>query len=235
MIANAVRVGTMTDSKKVLYIGGHGKIGLLTTPKLVENGHAVHSLVRNPDYKEELEGLGATPVIADITKLSSQDWAELADGFDVVVWGAGNGGRGGAALTFAVDQDGAIAAVEGLESLGDKAPRFIMISYMGATTNEVENDGGSWYAYVESKKNADNRINASSLDSVILGPGVLTEDATTGITVSDPGSTRDSDVETPRELVADVIAEIINEDKVPPHAPLEFYTGDKPVSSIWES
>lgn len=120
----------MTDSKKVLYIGGHGKIGLLTTPKLVEKGHAVHSLVRNPDYKEELEGLGATPVIADITKLSSQDWAELADGFDVVVWGAGNGGRGAAALTFAVDQDGAIAAVEGLESLGDEAPRFIMISYM---------------------------------------------------------------------------------------------------------
>ena len=106
---------------------------------------------------------------------------------------------------------------------------------MGASTNEVEDDGGSWFAYVESKKNADNRINSSSLDSIILGPGALTDDSTTGITVSEPGSTRDGDVETPRDLVADVIAEIINEDKVPPHAPLEFYTGDKPVSSIWES
>ncbi len=225
----------MTDTKKVLYIGGHGKIGLLTTPKLVEKGHEVHSLVRNPDYKAELEGLGATPVIADITKQSAADWAQLVDGFDVVVWGAGNGGRGGADLTFAVDQDGAIALVEGMESLGEKAPRLIMISYMGATTNQVENDGGSWYAYVESKKNADNRINSSSLDHVILGPGLLTEDPAAGITVTEPSSVRDGDAKTPRELVADVIAEIINEDKVPPHAPLEFYTGDKPVSSIWES
>ena len=153
----------------------------------------------------------------------------------MVIWGAGNGGRGGADLTFAVDQDGAIALVEGMESLGEKAPRLIMISYMGATTNEVENDGGSWYAYVESKKNADNRINSSSLDHVILGPGLLTEDPAAGITVTEPSSVRDGDAKTPRELVADVLAEIINEDKVPPHAPLEFYTGDKPVSSIWES
>lgn len=225
----------MTDTKKVLYIGGHGKIGLLTTPKLIEKGHEVHSLVRNPDYKPELEKLGATPVIADITEQSPEDWAKLVDGFDVVVWGAGNGGRGGADLTYAVDRDGAVALVDGMESLGDKAPRLVMISYMGATENEVEDDGGSWYAYVESKKQADNHINASKLSSVILGPGVLTDDSATGITVSDPGSTRDSDVETPRDLVADVIAEIVNEDKVPPHAPLEFYTGEKPVSSIWES
>jgi len=225
----------MTNTQKVLYIGGHGKIGLLTTPKLIEAGHEVHSLVRNPDYKTELEGLGATLVIADITKQSANDWAQLVDGFDVVVWGAGNGGRGGAELTYAVDQDGAIALVEGMESLGEKAPRLIMISYMGATTNEVENDGGSWYAYVESKKNADNRINASSLDHVILGPGLLTEDPATGITVTQPSGARDGEAKTPRELVADVIAEIINEDKVPPHAPLEFYTGDNPVSSIWEA
>src|SRR5699024_1059072 len=228
-------VGDMADSKTVLYIGGHGKIGLLTAPKLIEKGNEVHSLVRNPDYKPELEKLGATPVIADITEQSPEDWAKLVDGSDVVVWGAGNGGRGGADLTFAVDRDGAVALVDGMESLGDRAPRLVMISYMGATENEVEDDGGSWYSYVESKKQADNHINASKLSSVILGPGVLTDDSATGITVSDPGSTRDSDVETPRDLVADVITEIVNEDKVPPHAPLEFYTGDKPVSSIWES
>ncbi|MFH0410556.1 NAD(P)-binding oxidoreductase [Corynebacterium sp. L4756] len=224
----------MTDSKKVLYIGGHGKIGLLTTPKLIEGGHEVHSLVRNPDYKAKLEGLGATPVIADITELTAQDWAKLAEGFDYVVWGAGNGGRGGAELTFAVDQDGAIAAVEGLESLGDKAPRLIMISYMGATQNEVENDGGSWYAYVESKKNADNRINSSSLDSIILGPGVLTDDAGEGIRIVEPGAGKDGDGESPRDLVANVIAEIINKDEVPPHAPLEFFSGDRPLAAIWE-
>ena len=110
-----------------------------------------------------------------------------------------------------------------------------MISYMGATQNEVENDGGSWYAYVESKKNADNRINASSLDSIILGPGVLTDAAGEGIRVVEPGTGRDGDGETPRDLVANVIAEIINEDQAPPHAPLEFFAGDKPLDSIWEA
>src|SRR5699024_6849731 len=146
-----------------------------------------------------------------------------------------NGGRVGAELTYAVDQGGAIALVEGRESLGEKAPRLIMISYMGATTNEVEKYAWSWYAYVQSKKNADNSIIVSSFVHVILGPGLLTEDPATGITVTQPSGARDGEAKTPRELVADVIAEIINEGKVPPHAPLEFYTGDNPVSSIWEA
>lgn len=58
--------GGMTDKKKILYIGGHGKVGLLTAPKLVEAGHEVHSLIRNPEQKAEIEKLGATPVMADI-------------------------------------------------------------------------------------------------------------------------------------------------------------------------
>src|SRR5699024_12205155 len=104
----------MADSEKVSYIGGHGRIGLLTTPNVIEKGHEVHSLVRNPDYKPELEKLGATPVIADITEQSPEDWAKLVDGSDVVVWGAGNGGRGGADLTFAVGGDGAVAFGDGM-------------------------------------------------------------------------------------------------------------------------
>ena len=107
----------MTDKKKILYIGGHGKVGLLTAPKLVEAGHEVHSLIRNPEQKAEIEKLGATPVMADITEQSVDQWAELFAAYDAVVWGAGNGGRGGADLTWAVDRDGALATLDAMDKL----------------------------------------------------------------------------------------------------------------------
>lgn len=99
-----------------MYIGGHGKIGLLSTPKLVSAGHTVRSLVRKKEYFDELRELGgAQPVLGDITSLTQTDWEKLFDGVDVVVWGAGNGGRGGAELTTAVDRDGALTVIDALE------------------------------------------------------------------------------------------------------------------------
>lgn len=59
--------------KKVLYIGGHGKVGLLATPKMVKAGHSVHSLIRSESQVEEIENLGATAVLKDITKTSAQE------------------------------------------------------------------------------------------------------------------------------------------------------------------
>ena len=87
---------TTTARKKVLYIGGHGKVGLLAAPKLVDANLTVHSLIRNPDQVADVEALGATAVVRDLTELSVEDWVELLADYDVVVWGAGNGGRAGA-------------------------------------------------------------------------------------------------------------------------------------------
>lgn len=68
---------TTTTCKKVLYIGGHGKVGLLAAPKLVDANLTVHSLIRNPDQVSDIEALGATAVVRDLTELSVEDWAEL--------------------------------------------------------------------------------------------------------------------------------------------------------------
>ena len=43
----------------VLIIGGHGKVGLLAAPKLVDKGFQVTSLIRNPDQVPAIESLGA--------------------------------------------------------------------------------------------------------------------------------------------------------------------------------
>lgn len=141
----------MTDKKKILYIGGHGKVGLLTAPKLVEAGHEVHSLIRNPEQKAEIEKLGATPVMADITEQTVDQWAELFAAYDAVVWGAGNGGRGGADLTWAVDRDGALATLDAMDKLqqeGKNVPAYVMISYVGSQVATTDPADEKWYAYV---------------------------------------------------------------------------------------
>ena len=157
----------------------------------------------------------------------------MAD-YDVVVWGAGNGGRAGADVTWAVDRDAALASIAGLEKLavdGKNAPAYIMISYMGATTNTTDPADEKWYAYVESKKAVDNKLNSTDLNYLILGPAALTEEPSQGITVLDSDAERTSDMTTSRELVAEVVAEVARRDSFPA-SPLEFIDGEGSVKDI---
>ena len=225
---------TTTARKKVLYIGGHGKVGLLAAPKLVDANLTVHSLIRNPDQVADIEALGATAVVRDLTELSVEDWAELLADYDVVVWGAGNGGRAGAEVTWAVDRDAALASIAGLEKLveeGKHTPAYVMISYIGATENTTDPSDESWYAYVESKKAVNNKLNSTDLNYLILGPAALTEEPSQGITVLDSDAERTSDMTTSRELVAEVVAEVARRDSFPA-SPLEFIDGDGDVKDI---
>lgn len=74
----------------------------------------------------------------------------------------------------------------------------------------------------------DNRLNASQLDYLILGPSALSDEPAEGIEVLESPST---EKETSRELVAQVVAEIVGRDEFL-NTPLEFYNGTNPVSSI---
>ncbi|WP_408930490.1 NAD(P)-binding oxidoreductase [Corynebacterium sp. YSMAA5_1_F9] len=229
----------MTDTttnarKKALYIGGHGKVGLLATPKLVDANLDVHSLIRNPNQVPDIEALGATPVLRDLTEISEEQWAELLGDYDVVVWGAGNGGRAGADVTWAVDRDAALASIAGMEKLaaeGKNAPAYIMISYMGATTNTTDPADEAWYAYVESKKSVDKKLNSTDLNYLILGPAALTEEPSRGITVVEDNSELTGDQHTSRDLVADVVAELASRETLP-DSPLEFIDGEGSVKDI---
>ncbi len=225
---------TTTARKKVLYIGGHGKVGLLAAPKLVDANLTVRSLIRNPDQVSDIEALGATAVVRDLTELSVEDWAELLADYDVVVWGAGNGGRAGAEVTWAVDRDAALASIAGLEKLsaeGKNTPAYIMISYMGATENTTDPADEKWYAYVESKKAVDNKLNSTDLTYLILGPAALTEEPSRGITVLDKDAERTANLTTSRELVAEVVTEVAGRESFPT-SPLEFIDGDGSVKDI---
>lgn len=221
----------MTDSRNILVIGGHGKVALLATPKLIDAGLAVTSLFRNPDHQAEIEELGATPLIRDVTTLSVEDWAELLAQFDTVVWTAGNGGKAGAEATYAIDRDAAIASIDGAASLGSEAPRYIMVSYVGSTKHTVD-PSEPFYAYAESKKDADERLTASKLDYLILAPAALTLDEVDGVAVIEDDPAAAGERSTSRHLVAAVIAEFAARDAFPEDRVLPFVDGVEKVSGL---
>ncbi|KIT68081.1 NAD-dependent dehydratase, partial [Staphylococcus aureus] len=51
---------------KVMIIGGHGKVAQLATPLLVQAGHTVTSIIRNPGQEDTIRTLGAIPMVFDI-------------------------------------------------------------------------------------------------------------------------------------------------------------------------
>lgn len=218
----------MSEPKYVLVLGAGGHVSKHTIPLLRERGHHVTALVRNPSHASALVEAGATVMVQDLTGLEPGGWERLQGGFQVVVWSAGAGG-GDADRTWAVDRDAAMASIDALENLGEHAPRYIMVSYAGAPTAETEDDGGSWYAYVESKKAVDRRLLDSDLDVVVLGPTLLTDEPSRGLHVLE-GAAREGS-ETSRELVAEVIAEMVERDTLPAKH-IEFEDGTDPVSSL---
>ncbi|WP_018295539.1 NAD(P)H-binding protein [Corynebacterium lubricantis] len=219
------------SAQNVLIIGGRGKIAKLATTMLVEANSSVTSLVRNQDSVPEVEELGATALVRDLTEVGHEEWKEILGQFDVVVWSAGNGGRGGADVTYAVDRDGAIAVINALTEL-ELPPRFIMVSYLGSLENEVEDDGGTWYAYVESKKAADKRLLETDLEFLILAPAVLTDEPAAGIKIIENTQGRVEQATTSRELVAEVIADVALRDSLPNIQALAFIDGDEELSQV---
>lgn len=216
-------------TRHVLVLGAGGNVSRHSVPKLVAKGHNVSALVRNPDHAERLIDDGATVIVRDLTSLDEEGWARLLTPFDVVVWSAGAGG-GSAERTYAVDRDAAMGMIDALEELGEFAPFLVMVSYAGASEATTEDDGGAWYAYVESKKAVDKRLLASELAYQILGPTRLTDDAAEGITVLD--GAMDADSETPRELVAEVIVESVGRGEAFNRNPIDFEGGNGAVSEI---
>ena len=215
-------------SKFVLVLGAGGNVSKHTVPLLVESGHKVAALVRNPNHAQSLIDAGATVIVQDLTTLDAEGWARLITPFDTVVWSAGAGG-GDAERTYAVDRDAALKVVDALKELGEFAPHFIMVSYAGAAEATAEDDGGSWYAYVESKKAVDKRLLASDLPYTILGPTVLTDKPANGLNVLT--ELRNSESTTSRELVAQVIVEAVDRGGLEPN-PFDFEDGETPASQL---
>ena len=163
--------------KKIIVIGGHGKIARLATPLLLADGHEVTSVIRNPDQAGGIMATGGVPLVADIEALDTEALTALLDGQEVVVWSAGAGG-GNPARTRAVDHDAAIRSMDAAAQAGVR--HYVMVSYYGSRPDHgIDADNGFWH-YAEAKAAADEYLRASSLAWTILAPSSLTLDTPSG-------------------------------------------------------
>lgn len=157
----------------VLVIGSNGQIGKQIVEKLaLEKGYFVRAMVRKAEQGDTLSKLGGKPVIADLEK----DFSYAYDEIDAVVFAAGSGGSGGPEKTTAVDEQGAIRAIETAKQKGVK--RFVLISTIFA--GEPDKGPDSLAHYLAAKGRADDALIESGLDYTIVRPVALTNDAPTG-------------------------------------------------------
>lgn len=224
----------MSDSDRVVILGGHGKIALLAAPKLKDAGFSVDAVIRNPDQSADVEAAGANPVVLDIETADTKALAGAFAGAKAVVFSAGAGG-GDPERTKAVDLEAAKRSVDASAEAG--VNRFVIVSYATASVDLDRVDPeSSFYPYVQAKHGADEHLRASSLDYTILGPGGLTLEPSKGsVLIADSagdvdGQAPDSDVKvTSRELVADVITHVIANNAAVRET-VNFYDGDTPIA-----
>ena len=209
---------------RIVMIGGHGKVALLASPLLVDAGHEVVSLIRNPDHSADVAATGATPLVLSVEDAGVGELARALAGADAVVWSAGAGGKGGPQRTDAVDRAAAIRSMEAAAAAGVR--RYVMVSFLTAY-GEVPADH-PLRAYAVAKIAADRHLQSTGLDWTILGPGRLTLDEPTGaITVGRVES--DAGAPTSRANVARVIAAVLAEPASIGRV-IPFRDGDTPIA-----
>src|SRR3546814_18769349 len=107
--------------RKVFIIGGSGKVARRLAQQLAARDHEPRALYRKAKQAGGLEALGAVPVQGDLLELDADGLARRMAGSDVVVFSAGAGGTGGAAMIDAIDARGLEPSVrEGGRRVGEE-------------------------------------------------------------------------------------------------------------------
>lgn len=205
---------------EVAIAGGHGKIGLLLGKLLVEQGHTVLGLIRNPDQEDGLHAVGVEPVLCDLE--ADDDVGEAVAGVDAVVFAAGAGAGSGVERKRTMDLGGAVKLIEAAKEKG--IGRYVIVSSMGAADPPAEG-GDAFGEYLRAKAAADRALVESGLDYTIVRPGMLTDEPPTGRV--EIGS-RVERAEVPRADVAAVLAAVL----VAPNAigeTFELISGETPI------
>jgi uncharacterized protein YbjT (DUF2867 family) len=203
---------------KIVIAGGHGQIAMLLHPILSERGHHVEGIIRKPEQAEDLNDVGAKPVIADLEK--SEDLSGVVRNADAVVFAAGAGPGSGKERKWTVDRDGAIKLMKAAKM--NDVDHYVMFSAMGLDQprgNEV------FQVYQKAKAEADEALRNSGLDYTIIKPGRLTNDPGTGKISA--GSLEGGEI--PREDVARVIAYVLDNPDSTKGLEFDVLSDDKPV------
>lgn len=152
--------------QNILVIGANGKTGRRVVDLLrASTEFKTFAMLRNDIQRPYFENLGIETRIGDL----EQDFSSAFKGMDKVIFAAGSGGATSDEKTVAVDQEGAIKAID--LALAHKLQKFVMLSSMG-TDNPYKIEGLE--QYLKSKKAADDYLRESGLIYTIVQPGGLT-------------------------------------------------------------
>ncbi|MGV1873406.1 NAD(P)H-binding protein [Agrobacterium rosae] len=190
--------------KRVFIVGGAGKVAKHLIMQLEQASYDALALHRKPEQTRELEALGATAIMGDLTQLTADELALKMKGCDVVVFTAGAGGAG-TEVTNAIDGRGLEISVDAAQKA--RVPRFLLVSAFPDALRDGDRKEG-FENYIRVKKRSDAYLVASDLEWVIVRPGTLSDAPGTGEVNLDV-AIRYGDV--PREDVATCLMQIIAE------------------------
>ena len=206
--------------------GGHGKIALILERLLAERGDSVAGLIRNPDHAADVKAAGAEPIVLDLEKTTVDEVAGAVRGADAVVFAAGAGPGSGAARKQTVDRDAAILLADAAEAAG--VHRYVMVSALAADDRSLDDSYDEVFrAYMHAKSEADANVRArSGLQTTIVRPGGLTNDAGTGLVRVAESTGRGT---VPREDVARVVLAVLDAPQTAGRT-FELISGDTPIA-----
>ena len=212
---------------RIVVAGAHGQVARRLGRLLSGRGDTVVGIVRNAGHAADLTVDGVEPVVLDLEAASVDEVIGVVSGADAVVFAAGAGPGSGAARKDTVDRAAAVLLADAAERAGVR--RYLLVSSMGV---DAVADGATpadmddvFVAYLRAKLAAEQDLLARpGLDTTVLRPGGLTDEAGTGrVTLTrrvDRGSV-------PRDDVAAVLMALL--DRPGGGAVLELVTGPTPV------
>ncbi|TKA52209.1 hypothetical protein B0A55_13081 [Friedmanniomyces simplex] len=211
---------------------------------LATDGHNVHSIIRNPDQKSEIEGLGGKPIIQSIEEASVSDLASTITNVKAttVIWSAGAGG-GSPERTQAVDNEGAIKSMDATAQAGVK--RYIIVSAVDVRNRESKPEP-EWYNHVDRQRSEKvwSAIGVYMRAKLAADLSLVTENGRRGLeyTMVRPGGLSDDagkgkvaagkvhlDAMISREDVASIVVECLKNDGTKGLA-IDFVGGDTPIA-----
>jgi uncharacterized protein YbjT (DUF2867 family) len=211
----------MVEPVNVVIVGGHGQIALRLEKLLAERGDSPRGIIRKTEQADDLEAIGAEPIVLDIENVD--DINDAFAGSDAVVFAAGAGPGSGPARKLTVDYGGAVKSVDA--AIAKEIRRFVIVSAIGA--NHPERWSGEMKPYYEAKADADKFVAESGLDYTIVRPGGLTDDPGTGKVDIAEDVGRSGSVT--RDDVALVLAECLTADSAMGKS-FDLLNGDTPVA-----
>jgi len=148
----------------ILIVGVTGVLGRETARQLLEAGHKVRGLTRNPSNAEDLKALGSEIFQGDLIDKASLERACM--GVDAVMLAAHQLMGTGKYTSQAVDDDGHRALIDVAKAAGVK--HFVYISIQKASPDHPTD-------FFRTKAKIEEYLKASGLSYTILRPPALME------------------------------------------------------------